>query len=47
MLGFTSPTLEYSVLAPMLVVLAGAVIGVLIEAFAPRAARSTSQLFIT
>ena len=47
MLGFTSPTLEYSVLAPMLVVLAGAVIGVLIEAFAPRAARSTAQLFIT
>ena len=47
MLGFTSPTLEYSVLAPMLVVLAGAIIGVLIEALAPRAARSTSQLFIT
>ena len=36
MASFVSPTLEYSLLAPMLIVLAGALIGVLIEAFAPR-----------
>ena len=47
MASFVSPTLEYSLLAPMLIVLAGALIGVLIEAFAPRSARAGSQLFIT
>jgi len=44
---FTSPYLNYSQLAPILIVLAGALIGVLIEAFAPRAARHSSQLFIS
>ena len=34
-------------LAPILVVLAGAVIGVLIEAFAPRKSRSSSQLVLS
>ena len=47
MITFVSPTLEYALLAPMLIVLAGALIGVLIEAFAPRSARANSQLFIT
>ena len=47
MITFLSPTLEYALLAPMLIVLAGALIGVLIEAFAPRSARANSQLFIT
>ncbi|MCX6447850.1 MAG: NADH-quinone oxidoreductase subunit NuoN [Actinobacteria bacterium] len=47
MITFISPTLEYAILAPMLIVLAGALIGVLIEAFAPRSARANSQLFIT
>ena len=47
MMGFTAPTLDYLALAPILVVLGGALIGVLIEAFAPRAARASSQLFIT
>ena len=47
MIDFVSPTLEYALLAPMLIVLAGALIGVLIEAFAPRSARASSQLFIT
>ena len=47
MITFVSPTLEYALLAPMLIVLAGALIGVLIEAFAPRSARASSQLFIT
>jgi len=44
---FISPVLNYAQLAPMLIVLAGALIGVLIEAFAPRASRFSSQLFIT
>lgn len=44
---FVSPYLNYSQLAPILIVLAGALIGVLIEAFAPRAARHSSQLFIS
>ena len=44
---FTTPYLNYSQLAPILIVLAGALIGVLIEAFAPRAARHSSQLFIS
>jgi NADH-quinone oxidoreductase subunit N len=44
---FTAPVLNYAQLAPILIVLGGALIGVLIEAFAPRAARHSSQLFIT
>jgi NADH-quinone oxidoreductase subunit N len=44
---FIAPSLNYAQLAPMLIVLAGALIGVLIEAFAPRASRFSSQLFIT
>ena len=44
---FTTPILNYSQLAPILIVFAGALIGVLIEAFAPRAARHSSQLFIS
>jgi len=44
---FFAPILHYAQLAPMLIVLAGALIGVLIEAFAPRDSRHSSQLFIT
>jgi NADH-quinone oxidoreductase subunit N len=44
---FTTPYLNYSQLAPILIVLAGALIGVLIEAFAPRGSRHSSQLFIS
>ena len=40
MINFVAPTLEYALLAPILIVLAGALVGVLIEAFAPRAARA-------
>ncbi len=47
MITFVSPTLDYALLAPILIVLGGALIGVLIEAFAPRSARASSQLFIT
>ena len=44
---FTAPVLEYSLLAPMLIVLAGAIIGVLIEAFARASVRPTAQLFVS
>ena len=43
---FIAPVLNYGILAPILIVLAGALIGVLVEAFAPRKSRSSSQLFI-
>ena len=44
---FEAPVLNYSILAPILIVLGGALVGVLIEAFAPRASRRSSQLFVT
>jgi NADH-quinone oxidoreductase subunit N len=46
-MNFVAPVLNYALLAPILIVLGGALIGVLIEAFAPRASRHNSQLFIT
>lgn len=47
MSGFIAPVLNYTILAPMIVTLAGALIGVLIEAFAPRTKRGTLQLGVT
>ncbi len=47
MIRFVNPTLDYALLAPILIVLGGAILGVLIEAFGPRASRAASQLFIT
>ena len=44
---FSPPSLEYSALAPMLVVLAGAVIGVIAEAFLAARHRSSVQLAIS
>lgn len=44
---FTAPVLEYSLLAPMLIVLGGAIIGVLVEAFVGRSARPAAQLFVS
>ena len=46
-MDFVAPVLNYALLAPILIVLGGALIGVLIEAFAPRNSRHNSQLFIT
>jgi NADH-quinone oxidoreductase subunit N len=43
---FTAPVLEYALLAPILIVLAGALVGVLIEAFARSSVRATAQLFV-
>ena len=45
--GFISPVLNYSLLAPILIVLAGALIGVLVEAFASRDKRASIQLPLT
>ncbi|MFM2103630.1 MAG: hypothetical protein RL740_717, partial [Actinomycetota bacterium] len=45
--GFISPTLNYSLLAPIMIVLAGALIGVLVEAFASRDRRAAIQLPVT
>ncbi|MEO8105913.1 MAG: NADH-quinone oxidoreductase subunit NuoN [Actinomycetes bacterium] len=41
---FTSPSFEYQLLAPMLVVFGGTIVGVLVEAFAPRSARRSVQI---
>ena len=43
---FTLPTIDYGALAPVLIVAAAAVIGVLVEAFAPRGARRPLQLVL-
>jgi NADH-quinone oxidoreductase subunit N len=43
---FNSPTLEYSLLAPILIILAGALIGVLIEAFVGKTRRPIVQLAV-
>jgi NADH-quinone oxidoreductase subunit N len=43
---FTAPVLEYALLAPILIVLAGALAGVLIEAFAKNSVRASAQLFV-
>ena len=45
--GFTAPTIEYAALAPILITFAAAVLGVLVEAFAPRNVRRTIQLWLT
>ena len=42
-----APSIEYSQLAPMLVVFGAAVAGVLVEAFAPRSARRAAHLVLT
>ena len=46
-MGFTAPVLEYSALAPMLVIFAAAVIGVIVEAFASAKLRPSLQLAIS
>ena len=43
---FNSPTLSYSLLAPILIILSGALIGVLIEAFVGKTRRPAVQLSV-
>ena len=45
--AITAPTIEYSQLAPMLVVFGAAIVGVLVEAFAPRDLRRAVHLLVT
>lgn len=45
--AFTAPSLEYRQLLPMLIVFGVAVVGVLVEAFAPRASRYGVQLTLS
>ena len=47
MVTFITPTFSYGLIAPILIVLGGALIGVLVEAFAPRKSRASAQLFIS
>ncbi|WP_336319506.1 NADH-quinone oxidoreductase subunit NuoN [Streptomyces lavendofoliae] len=42
-----APTIEYAQLAPTLIVVGAAVVGVLLEAFVPRRARYHAQVFLT
>jgi NADH-quinone oxidoreductase subunit N len=44
---FTAPHVEFGKLSPMLIVLGAATLGVLVEAFAPRAARYRAQVTLT
>ena len=44
---FTAPALSYSLLSPMLILLGGALLGVLVEAFVSKARRAAVQLTLT
>ena len=46
-LPFEAPSIEYALIAPVLVVLVAAIIGVLVEAIAPAAYRRTLQLLLS
>jgi NADH-quinone oxidoreductase subunit N len=43
---FTAPSISYSALAPVLIVSAAAIVGVLVDAFAPRLARWNAQVAV-
>ena len=44
---FTAPVLNYTLLSPMLILLGGALIGVLVEAFVSKRLRGVTQLSVT
>ncbi|MFI8436562.1 NADH-quinone oxidoreductase subunit NuoN [Streptomyces sp. NPDC079020] len=44
---FKAPAIEYGQLAPVLIVIGAAVLGILVEAFVPRRARYHTQVFLT
>src|SRR6476619_851273 len=46
-LGMLTPSVEYGLLSPMLIVLGVAVVGVLVEAFLPRQQRYVAQLVLS
>ena len=45
--SFDTPSFEYALLAPMLIVFGGAIVGVLVEAFVPRSARRVTQVVLS
>jgi NADH-quinone oxidoreductase subunit N len=45
--AFEAVQISYAAVAPMLIVVAGALVGTLVEAFAPRATRHTVQVWLT
>ncbi len=45
--SFTAPSLNYFAVSPILIVFGAAVVGVLVEAFTPRAARYTTQVTLS
>ncbi len=45
--GMPTPSVEYGLLSPMLIVLGVAVVGVLVEAFVPRQQRYAAQLVLS
>ena len=45
--AFEAVAVDYWAVAPMLVVVAGALLGVLVEAFAPRESRHSAQVALT
>ena len=45
--AFTAPTIDWAAVSPVLVVLAAGVLGVLVEAFVPAAARRLTQVVLT
>lgn len=47
MTNFVTPDIDWAALTPILVVMGAAVLGVLVEAFAPRSARRATQVTIT
>ena len=44
---FEAVTIDYAAVSPMLIVIGGALVGVLVEAFAPRRKRHTIQVVLT
>ncbi|MEP7160375.1 MAG: NADH-quinone oxidoreductase subunit NuoN [Dermatophilaceae bacterium] len=45
--AFTATDIQYATVAPILIVLAGGLVGVLVEAFSPRARRHDIQVWVT
>ncbi|MDD9205773.1 NADH-quinone oxidoreductase subunit N, partial [Georgenia sp. 10Sc9-8] len=45
--AFVAPTIQWAALTPVLIILGAAVVGVLVEAFVPRAARRASELVLS
>ena len=47
MIEFTSPSINYAAISPLMIIFGVAVVGVLVEAFAPRESRRSVQLVLS